>query len=178
MEPPQHQVQYKVPHAGRPITVVVEIHGPDSASMIEAEMSSATDTDVEHMMDYPQFEPVLPEVSGVVKARICPTCGADIFSGLALIRHMCLHHPDIRPYKCEMCDSAFNNLKEMSSHKSVVHRVVRISCKSCDYKSTTHARMRQHVRIHSKGLKCLHCPKTFPSVASLRKHTSKHTHRE
>ena len=38
--------------------------------------------------------------------------------------------------------------------------------------------MHQQVCIHSKGLKCLHCARTFPSVASLWKHTVKHSQHE
>ncbi len=52
---------------GHLITAVVETHGPDSASTIEAEISSTTDTDVEHMMEYPHSDPVLPVTSGVAK---------------------------------------------------------------------------------------------------------------
>ena len=91
------------------------------------------------MMDFPHSDPVLLETVGIAKAWICPTCGADIVSGLALIRHMWEKHHGVQPYKCESCDSAFNNLKEMSNHKSVVHRIAHILCKFCDYKSTTRA---------------------------------------
>ncbi len=135
------------------------------------------------MLEFPHLEPVLPEASGTAKTRVCPMCNAEIYSGLELIRHIKLQHPSIRPYKCEKCekcDSTFNNLKEMNNHKSVEHRAASSVCKFCDYKCTTKARMRQHARIHSKGLKCMHCPKTFPSVGSLRKqkHTLKHTQRQ
>ena len=70
----------------------METHKPDSASTIEAEISSATDTDIEHMMDFLQLDPVLSEAVGTAKACVCPTCGANIVSGLALIRHMHLKH--------------------------------------------------------------------------------------
>ncbi len=88
VELPSQYPQQEVSKGGHPITAVVETHGPDSSSTIEAEILSATDTDVEHMMEYPCIDPVLPETSGVAKAQVCPTCEADIFSGLALIRHM------------------------------------------------------------------------------------------
>ncbi len=68
VELPLQHPQQEVPKAGHPITAVVEAHGPDSASTIEAEISSATDTDVEYMMEYPRFDPILPEASGMAKA--------------------------------------------------------------------------------------------------------------
>ena len=92
--------------------------------------SSQTDTDVNAMMDSKQENPVLHETSGVAKTCVCPVCGLEIFSGLALIRHMRSVHPDMKPYLCEMCESSFNNLKEVSSHKSVVHRKAEVACKS------------------------------------------------
>ena len=165
---------------GHPITEVVETHGPDSASTIEVEISSATDTDVEHMMDFPRSDPVLPETAGVAKTCMCPVCNTEIYSGLALQCHMHMEHKGIKPYKCDQCNSSFNNLKEISNHKSVVHRVASISCKFCNYhcRPTMKARMWQHSWVHSKGLKCNHCPKMFLSVASLCKHTTKHSERE
>ncbi len=90
-----------------------------------------------------------------MKFSLVAVCGLEIFSGLALIHHMHNVHPDMKPYLCEMCESSFNNLKEVSSHKSVVRRKAEVGCKFCPYRSTTKACMRQHVRIHSKGLmKC------------------------
>ena len=101
-------------------------------------------------------------------------CGEEICSRLALNCHMRRYHLGIKPYLCEQCDSSFNNLKEVSSHKSVVHRQAAVKCCFCDYKYMTKARMHQHVRIHSKGLRYQFCPKSFPLVGSLRKHTEKH----
>ncbi len=97
---------------GCPILEEVETHRPDSASTIEAEISSATDTDIEHIMEFPHSDPVLPELIGVSKAQVCPNCGEDIDSGLALIRHMKSKHPGVHLHKCESCDSAFNNKKK------------------------------------------------------------------
>ncbi len=65
---PLQYPQQEVSKVGCPITAVIETHGPDSASTIEAEISSATDTDMEHMMEYLCFDPVLPEASGMAKA--------------------------------------------------------------------------------------------------------------
>ncbi len=95
VELPLQHPQHEVSTVGCPITAVIKAHGPDSASTIEAEISSTTDTDMEHMMEYPCSDPVLHKASGMAKAQVCPTCGADIFSGLALIRHMQTHHPRV-----------------------------------------------------------------------------------
>ncbi len=69
---------------GRPILETVLIHGPDSASTIGAESSSHMEMDIEHMMDFPIVEPTLPDTTGVSKPRVCPVCGEEICSGLAL----------------------------------------------------------------------------------------------
>ncbi len=152
---------------GHPITEAVKIHGLDSASMVGVESSLHMDTDIEQMMDFPVSEKKIPLDLGTAKTRVCPVCGVEIFLGLALIKHLHQLHPTVKPYKCEHCSSCLNNLKEMSSHHSVVHRPSNVKCCFCDYKCMTKARMRQHVCIHSKGLRHEYCPKSFPSISSL-----------
>ncbi len=71
---------------------------------------------------------------------------------------------------CEKCQAPFNNLCEVSSHNSVVHRESTVQCFFCDYRCTTHAWMCQHVRVHLKGEKCDVCEKTFPSIQNLKRH--------
>ncbi len=106
----------------------VENKGPDSASTVGAESSSHMDTDVKHMMDFQDTGPTLLHDPGAAKMHVYPICNAEIYSCLALICHMKEKHAGVKLYHCELCDSHFNNLKEMSNHKSAVHREVSVKC--------------------------------------------------
>ena len=129
---------------GHPVVALEESDG-DTNSSKEPRRVSDTDTDVDFQFSSKVHDPKLLGCSGVAKTRVCPVCSAEIFLGLALIRHMKSTHKAVKPYKCEKCDSCFNNLWEMSSHVAMVHRPKTVKCKHCQYSTTTHSKMRQHV---------------------------------
>ena len=79
-------------------------------------------------------------------------------------------HKAVKPYKCEKCDSCFNNLWEMSSHIAMVHRPKTVRCKHCQYSTTIYSIMRQHVCTHTKGFCCLTCNSSFQTERLLRLH--------
>ncbi len=91
------------------------------------------------------------------------------FLGLALIRHMKSVHKMVKPYKCEKCDSYFNNLWEMSSHVATVHRPKKVQCKHYLYSTMTRSKMR-HVHRHTKGFHCVTCNSLFQTDKLLRVH--------
>ncbi len=97
----------------------LKVSDSDTNSSKEPRCDSDTDTDVDFQFSSQEHDHQLPDCSRVAKARVCPVCSADIFSGLALIRHMKSVHKAVKPYKCDSC---FNNLWEMSSHVAIVHR--------------------------------------------------------
>ncbi len=123
---------------GRPLGVGAS---PSTSSSSIGCCTSDTDTDVEELFDAKMSGPVLPRSPGKAKARVCPVCSTELFSGLVLINHMKIAHPNVQLYKCEKCTSNFNNLQALSCHVSVVHSWKKVMCKMCDYKSL----MQQHV---------------------------------
>ena len=125
-------------------------------------------------MDYQICDPVLPHSPGRAKTCVCPICSKEIFSGLALITHMKTLHKGIKPYKCEQCTSVFNNLHTLSNHATVVHGKKCIQCKQCSYKASTKAKMRQHVRKHSKGFRYSVCQHSFLTKSQFSAHQKLH----
>ncbi len=106
-------------------------------------------------------------VSGKPRPRLCLVCEERLVSGLALERHLKSRHPLSRTYVCGSCDSSFNNSRELASYCSNMHSRQKVFCKKCMYKTVSKAKMRQHIRMHTNGLKCKKCDKHFPSLSSL-----------
>ncbi len=102
--------------------------------------------------------------------RICPVCQMDLPSGMALFHHLWAQHPMDRPYSCDTCGHTFNNLKELSSHRSNMHKAKKVSCTRCDYATTTKAKMRQHVRTHMTGALRPQCGCSFPTLPEMLRH--------
>ena len=150
----------------------------DTNSSKEPRHDSDMDTDVDFQFSSQEHDHQLPNCLGVAKARVCPVCSVDIFSGLALIRHMKFVHKAVKPYKCEKCDSCFNNLQEMSSHVATVHRLKTVRCKHCQYSTTMCSKMRQHVCKHTKGFHCSTCNSSFQTERLLRLHQKLHKERQ
>lgn len=102
--------------------------------------------------------------------QLCPVCQAECSSGLALDRHLKSLHPLSWCFSCTDCDVVFNNLWEVTSHKANVQRMHKVACKHCNYHTISKTEMRQHIQIHTAGIKCKKCPKRFPSLSSLLVH--------
>ncbi len=162
---------------GHPVAAL-EDSDSDTNFSKEPKHASDTDTDVDFQFSSQVCDHKLPDYSGVAKARVCPVCSADIFLGLALIRHMKSVHKVVKPYKCEKCNSCFNNLWEMSSYVAMVHRPKTVRCKHCQYSMTMHSKMRQHVCKHMKGFCCSTCNGSFQTEHLLRLHKKLHKERQ
>ncbi len=65
-------------------------------------------------------------------------------------------------------------MRELLSHKANVHARQKVSCKHCDYHTVSKAKMHQHVRLHTTGMKCMHCGKRFPSLSAMLAHKKLH----
>ncbi len=105
---------------------------------------------------------------------MCPICSEEIFSGLALIHHLKYFHKGVKPHKCELCDSAFNNLKDKSSHTANVHGLCDVHCIYCDHTTTTKSKMHQHMHKHMKGFCCKTCQCSFQNERLLLVHRKLH----
>ena len=97
--------------------------------------ASSTETETELLMEAPQRVVVCPPGAGTAKERICPVCDLVIFSSLALICHLCHEHLDLHSYACTQCGSAFNTMKDLSSHESLIYRAPQVKCHFCTYQT-------------------------------------------
>ena len=79
--------------------------------------------------------------TGEAIPRACLVCEYDLVSGMALYRHLWSEHPSEKLYSCNSCQNSFNNLKELSSHRSNVHWPCNVSCNKCNYTTITRAKM-------------------------------------
>ncbi len=79
--------------------------------------------------------------AGCAIPRDCLVCSIGVESGIALYRHLCMTHPHDKPYSCHDCGAKYNNLKELSSHCSNVHRSSTVSCSHCKYSCISKAKM-------------------------------------
>ncbi len=159
---------------GRPLGVGAS---PSTSSSSVGHRASDTDTDVDELFDAKMSGLVLLRSPDKAKARVCPICGTELFSGLVLINHMKITHPDVWLYKCEKCASNFNNLWALSCYISVVHGQKKVACKMCDYKMLTRAQMWQHVHVHSKGFTCSKCHHSFSNVTQFKLYQKTHGYR-
>lgn len=100
-----------------------------------------------------------------------PTKGALSFH----LKHV---HPESCLFACPQCEGSFNNRADLAVHVWGVHLTKKVKCKHCEYKMTSSARMRMHVRLHMQGLKCKKCGKCYPNTHSLVEHMKLHGTRQ
>ncbi len=99
--------QSKEAQGGCPVASFCDSEVSDSP---QGHRASDTDMDIEAQMHAPKVMLPQPTPSGVAKEHVCPVCTQMIFSGLQLISHMRSAHKDKKPYLCNLCGAAFNNL--------------------------------------------------------------------
>ena len=145
---------------------------PSKSDLALESTQSSTDPDDHMEQDLGARNP--PPVSGWAIPHTCLICEEMLHSGLALEWHMKSQHPLKHPYQCAQCDTKFNNLWELSSHTANQHWRHKVSCKHCEYRTVSASRMKVHVHLHMKGMKCSKYDHAFPSVASLNAHEKQH----
>ncbi len=159
-------------HKGRKL-MSLHISSSDSDSDLDTD-TSHTSTDPNEHMEVETGVRNPPPISGRAILRTCLVCDEMVHSGLALERHMKSRHPLQHPYNYLKCDGSFNNLRELSSHNVNQHTHPKVSCNHCDYCMVSHSWMRMHVRIHTRGIRCDKCQRTFPSATALQVHDKLH----
>ena len=154
---------------------VVSVHkGRKLMSLRNTPSNSQNSTDPNEHMEMEAGTKNPPPVSGRAILCTCLVCDEMVHSGLALERHMRSRHPLHCPYECAKCDNAFNNLRELSSHNANQHTCHKVSCSHCDYCTVSWSWMWMHVRIHTRGIKCGKCQRTFPTTTVLWTHDKLH----
>ncbi len=140
--------------------------------------SDHSDTDLEEMIHAKtRIRPPIVN-AGCAIPHSCLVCKVEVESGMALYRHMCMTHPHDKLYSCHSCGAKHNNLKELSSHHSNVHRSHTVSCSQYNYSCISKAKMHQHVHHHMTGYLCQKCGKGFPMLTELSHHKHLHDARE
>lgn len=111
------------------------------------------------------------------------SCEACDFKTPILSRLLNTHmkiHSDERNYKCETCDKAFKNAKQLKNHRAVHNEVQRVvqKCELCDRLFTNKKYLRNHVKsVHEmlNEFKCIVCDNIFSSVVACQTHMLNHT---
>ena len=103
--------------------------------------SDRTDTDPEELMSAETHARQLIPHAGQVIPRKCLVCDVSLVSGMALFRHLQQVHPHDRPYNCKDCASSYNNLKELSLHRSNFYHASTVLGSHCEYSCISKAKM-------------------------------------
>ena len=89
---------------------------------------SHSDTDPDEFIEAGKVSHPLITNAGKAIPCVCPVCSVDLPSGMALYCHLHSTHPHEKPYQCHDCGARHNNLKEMSSHHSIMYISPRQFC--------------------------------------------------
>ncbi|XP_013168929.1 PREDICTED: gastrula zinc finger protein XlCGF26.1-like [Papilio xuthus] len=107
----------------------------------------------------------------------CTQCDRRFSIKRDLERHMNRIHLNIKPYKCDLCEKAFNNSWCMKKHRKMTHegykRPYIFPCTMCDKIFDRKSILKSHIRTHTgeRPFQCTICPATFTQSSSLLTHT-------
>ncbi|KAG8434314.1 hypothetical protein GDO86_012625 [Hymenochirus boettgeri] len=113
----------------------------------------------------------------------CPTC-EKIFSAPTLLERHIITHVGGKPYNCEICDKAYQQLSGLWYHNRTHHpdlfaaqnhRSSKFStqCSSCDQTFPNASTLQKHAKAEhpdGKAYECDKCKQTYPSPAALQVH--------
>ncbi|XP_042650234.1 zinc finger and BTB domain-containing protein 40 isoform X3 [Tyto alba] len=114
----------------------------------------------------------------------CPTC-AKVFSAPSLLERHMVTHIRGKPFSCEICDKAYQQLSGLWYHNRTHHPDVfaaqnhrsskfsSLQCSSCDKTFSSTAAHRKHVKAEHTDVKfheCETCKELFPTLALLQVH--------
>nr|XP_004657137.2 B-cell CLL/lymphoma 6 member B protein [Jaculus jaculus]XP_044997948.1 B-cell CLL/lymphoma 6 member B protein [Jaculus jaculus] len=129
--------------------------------------------------------PWAQESSGSSSERVCPPPGSEFFScqdceavaGCSSGLDPLVPRDEDKPYKCQLCRSAFRYKGNLASHRTVHTGEKPYHCSVCGARFNRPANLKTHSRIHSgeKPYKCETCGSRFVQVAHLRAHVLIHT---
>ncbi|XP_062482314.1 zinc finger and BTB domain-containing protein 40 isoform X1 [Pezoporus occidentalis] len=114
----------------------------------------------------------------------CPTC-SKVFSAPSLLERHMVTHVGGKPFSCEICDKAYQQLSGLWYHNRTHHPDVfaaqnhrsskfsSLQCSSCDKTFSSTAAHRKHVKEEHTDVKfheCETCKEQFPTLALLQVH--------
>ncbi|NWU49044.1 ZBT40 protein, partial [Dromas ardeola] len=114
----------------------------------------------------------------------CPTC-AKVFSAPSLLERHMVTHVGGKPFSCDICDKAYQQLSGLWYHNRTHHPDVfaaqnhrtskfsSLQCSSCDKTFSSTAAHRKHVKAEHTDVKfheCGMCKELFPTLSLLQVH--------
>ncbi|XP_061235507.1 zinc finger and BTB domain-containing protein 40 isoform X2 [Neopsephotus bourkii] len=114
----------------------------------------------------------------------CPTC-SKVFSAPSLLERHMVTHVGGKPFSCEICDKAYQQLSGLWYHNRTHHpdifaaqnhrssKFSSLQCSSCDKTFSSTAAHRKHVKAEHTDVKfheCETCKERFPTLALLQVH--------
>ncbi|NWU69927.1 ZBT40 protein, partial [Pterocles burchelli] len=114
----------------------------------------------------------------------CPSC-SKVFSAPSLLERHMVTHVGGKPFSCEMCNKAYQQLSGLWYHNRTHHPDVfaaqnhrsskfsSLQCSSCDKTFSSTAAHRKHVKAEHTDVKfheCETCKELFPTLALLQVH--------
>ncbi|XP_072739981.1 zinc finger and BTB domain-containing protein 40-like isoform X2 [Ciconia boyciana] len=114
----------------------------------------------------------------------CPTC-SKVFSAPSLLERHMVTHVGGKPFSCEICDKAYQQLSGLWYHNRTHHPDVfaaqnhrsskfsSLQCSSCDKTFSSTAAHRKHVKAEHTDVEfheCETCKELFPTLALLQVH--------
>ncbi|XP_037045927.1 zinc finger protein 665-like [Bradysia coprophila] len=108
---------------------------------------------------------------------VCPNCGRNFSSKVALSDHERSNCGNSPIYKCNVCHKSYHSAGSLKTHSTVHSGDLPHLCKYCGKAFRTQGQVKIHERKHNgiKPFKCEFCEKTFAYRESLLTHVSIHT---
>ncbi|XP_078487780.1 uncharacterized protein LOC100186518 [Ciona intestinalis] len=120
---------------------------------------------------------ILDSESQLKNGSRCVVCEKELKHRSRLLVHLRTHTGE-RPFKCKICEKAFNELRDLKGHHKRVHEKHRPHmCEFCDKSFVDVGTLNKHRRIHigAKPHTCKHCDKSFIHRGHLNLHELIHT---
>ncbi|XP_065226806.1 zinc finger protein 525-like [Planococcus citri] len=112
------------------------VHIPKNSKCNLCSYAAKTDADLQkHIKGVHEFQPI-----------ICEICGKSVSCNMSNYnRHLQTHSED-RPYKCELCSSAYKTASSLQKHKSNIHFAKSVMCTACGTICGSQIKYKKHVR--------------------------------
>lgn len=84
-------------------------------------------------------------------SQVCPICGITLYMAGSIQQHINLHS-DVRPFKCDQCDSAFKQKHDFTVHKRLHTGERPYKCRFCDGRFIANTNLHKHMKSAHKDL--------------------------
>lgn len=84
-------------------------------------------------------------------SQVCPICGKRLYMSGSIQKHIDLHS-DVRPFKCNQCDSAFKQKHDFTVHMRLHTGERPFQCRLCDLRFIANTNLHKHMKSAHKNL--------------------------